>query len=105
VRFVPFGALRMRLRSVWSLFTDLLNNSIDEWVNGLDLAIDIPKIGTARETAVQFVKMFGHFLSSGDMICSRNSELINSKPDLVHTCNESRIPAVTGHKVGGCSLR
>jgi hypothetical protein len=100
--FVPGGTFSVLLMSVWNRLIDLLNVKIAEWVNGVDLLCNSPKIGTVRETAVQLSKAGGHFLSSLEIILSRNSELINCKPDLVDTCNESSIAAVTGHKVGGC---
>lgn len=101
---IPLGTLSTREMSIWNLWTDFLNVIIAEGVNFPDFAGDIPKIGTIRETATQLPKMGDHFLSFADMICSRSSELINCKPDLVHTCNESSMLAVAGHKVGGCSF-
>lgn len=98
-------AFMMRYMSVCSLLTDVLSLWAAEGVNGLDLSDDIIKVGTAREMLFQFCEMSFDFSCSVEESRSRSSKLINSKPHLVDSVNEVRIPAVTGHKVGGCSLR
>jgi hypothetical protein len=54
----------MRWRSVWNRLADLLISESECRVNVFDLADDIPKIGTAREAAVQFRNMLVYFLSA-----------------------------------------